>query len=147
MIRFWEFRLTGAPPLLSFVVRRGRPRRWRVADIQNITCAAFDAMPEAEQRAFVIGVANGRGMTSGLLEAYAGAAQDMAGSPAEREAIATSYQTIRGLMAPLLSIDAAGLLNGVRAACRRPELRDRLVIEALASVHLDASRALREFRE
>lgn len=118
-----------------------------MADIQNITCAAFDALPEAEQRAFVIGVANGRGMTAGLFEAYAGAAQDMAGSPEEREAVAASYRTIRELMAPLLAIDAASLLNGIRAACRRPELRDRLVIEAIASVHLDASRALRELRE
>ena len=116
-------------------------------DIQNITCAAFDAMPEGEQRAFIIGVANGRGMTSGLFEAYAGAAQDMADSPAEREAIAAGYRTIRELMAPLLTIDGASLLNGIRAACRRPELRDRLVIEALASVHLEAARALREFRE
>ena len=58
-----------------------------MADLSNITCAAFDAMPEAEQRAFVIGVANGRGMTSGLFEAYAGAAEDMAGSSAEREAV------------------------------------------------------------
>lgn len=118
-----------------------------MADIQNITCAAFDAMPEAEQQAFVIGVANGRGMTSGLFEAYAGAAQEMAGSPAEREAIAASYQTIRGMMEPLLTIDAASLLNGIRGACRRPEMRDRLIIEALASVHLDAARALRAFRE
>jgi hypothetical protein len=118
-----------------------------VADIQNITCAAFDAMPEVEQRAFVIGVANGRGMTSGLFEAYAGAAENMAPSLDEREAIATSYRTIRGMMETLLTIDAASLLNGVRAACKRPEFRDRLVIEALASVHLDAARALREFRQ
>jgi hypothetical protein len=118
-----------------------------VADIQNITCAAFAAMPEAEQLAFVIGVANGRGMTSGLFEAYAGAAEEMASSPDERNAIATSYQTIRGMMEPLLTIDATSLLNGVRAACKRPEFRDRLVIEALASVHLDAARALREFRK
>jgi hypothetical protein len=117
------------------------------ADLQNITCAAFSALSVTEQRAFVIGVANGRGMASGLFEAYARAAQDMAGSPEEREAIAASYRTIRELMAPLLTIDAASLLNGVHAACRRPELRDRFVIEALASVHLEASRALREFRE
>ncbi len=116
-------------------------------DIQNITCTGFVALSEAEQRAFIIGVANGRGMISGLFEAYAGAAQDMAGSPEERQALATSYRTIRELMAPLLTIDAASLLNGVRAACRRPELRDRFVIEALASVHLEAVRALREFRE
>ena len=76
-------------------------------------------MPEAEQRAFIIGVANGRGMTSGLFEAYAGAAEDMAGSPpAEREAVASAYRTIRG-MVQLLTIDAVSLLNGVRAACRR----------------------------
>jgi hypothetical protein len=118
-----------------------------VADIQNITCAAFDAMPEAEQLAFVLGVSNGRGMTSGLFDAYAGAAQKMATSPEQREAIASSYRTIVGLMAPLLSIDAINLLNGIRVACRRPELRDRFVIEALASVHLDESRKLRELRE
>jgi hypothetical protein len=117
------------------------------ADIQNITCADFAVMPETEQRAFIIGVANGRGMTSGLFEAYAGAAEDMAGSQAEREAVAAIYRIIRGMMAPLLTIDAASLLNGVRAACRRSELRECLVIEALASVHLEASRALREARE
>jgi hypothetical protein len=116
-------------------------------DIQNITCAAFDALSEVEQRAFIIGVANGRGMTSGLFEAYAGAAQDMASSSEEREAIAASFHTVRELMAPLLTIDVVSLLNGVRAACRRPELRDRLVIEALASVHVEAARALREFRQ
>lgn len=118
-----------------------------MADLSNITCAAFDAMPEAEQRAFVIGVANGRGMTSGLFEAYAGAAEDMAGSPQARETVASAYGTIRGMMEPLLTIDAGSLLNGVRAACRRPDLRDRLVIEALASVHLDVSRALAAARE
>lgn len=116
-------------------------------DIQNITCAAFAALPEAEKRAFVLGVANGRGMTAGLFEAYAGAAQDMAASPAEREAIAASYQTIRALVSPLLTIDVASLLNGITAACKRPEFRDRLVIEALASVHVDAAKALREWRE
>lgn len=118
-----------------------------VPDIQNITCAVFDSMPEAEQRAFVIGVANGRGMTAGLLEAYAGAAEKMAASPGERESIAASYRTIRGMMEPLLTIDAASLLNGIRAACRRPEFRERLVIEALAAVHVDAAQALRASRE
>jgi hypothetical protein len=117
------------------------------ADIQNITCAAFDALSDAEQRAFVIGVANGRGMTSGLFRAYAGAAQDMARTPAERQAIAESYETIHAMMSPLLAIDAASLLNGIRAACRRPEFRDEFVINALASLHVDAARALREYRE
>jgi hypothetical protein len=117
------------------------------ADIGNITCAAFSALPEAEQRAFVLGVANGRGMTAGLFDAYAGATQDMADSPAEREAVAAAYRAIRELMAPLLTIDAVSLLNVIRVACARPELRDRFVIEALASVHLDAARALRAFRE
>lgn len=117
------------------------------ADIQNITCAAFAAMSEAEQRAFVIGVANGRGMTAGLFQAYAGAAQDMANTPTEREAIATSYETIHAMMSPLLEIDAASLLNGIRVACERPEFRDEFVINALASVHLDAAKALREYRE
>jgi hypothetical protein len=69
-------------------------------DIQNITCAAFLTFSETEQRAFVVGVANGRGMTAGLFEAYAGAAQDMAESTVEREAIAASYQTIHGMLSP-----------------------------------------------
>lgn len=86
-------------------------------------------------------------MTLGLFDACAGAAQDMAGSPSEKEAIAAAYQSIRELMAPLLAIDAVSILNGVRAACARPELRDRFVIEALAPVHLDAARALREARQ
>jgi hypothetical protein len=118
-----------------------------MAELNNITCAAFAALSENEQRAFVIGVANGRGMTAGLFEAYAGAAQDMAQSPDAREAIAASYQTIRAMMAPLLGIDAESLLNGIRTACRQPELRDTFVIEALATVHLNAARALREHRE
>ncbi len=116
-------------------------------DIQNITCAVFTALPEAEKRAFVLGVANGRGMTAGMFEAYAGAAQDMAASHAEREAIAASYQTIRAMMSPLLAIDAASLLNGITAACKRPEFRDEFVINALASVHVDAARVLREWHE
>jgi citrate lyase alpha subunit len=116
-------------------------------DLPNITCAAFLALSEAEKRAFVIGVANGRGMAAGLFEAYAGAAQDMAASPAEREAIAASYQTIREMMSPLLTVDVASLLNGITAACKRPELRDRLVIEALTSVRVDAAKALRDWRE
>lgn len=117
------------------------------ANLGNITCATFSALPEAEQWAFVLGVANGRGMTSGLFDAYAGAAQDMTDSPDKRETIASAHRTIRELMAPLLTIDAASLLNGIRAACIRPELRDRFVIEALATVHLDAARALRAYRE
>ena len=117
------------------------------SDVQNITCAAFHALPEAEKRAFVIGVANGRGMTAGLFQAYAGAAQEMAASAQEREAIAASYQTIHEMMSPLLTIDVASLLNGITAACKRPEFWDRLVIEALAAVHVDAAKALREWRQ
>jgi|SRR6516162_1956251 hypothetical protein len=117
------------------------------ADIQNITCAAFIAMSEAEQRAFVIGVANGRGMTSGLFQAYAGAAQDMAATADERDAIAASFEKIQAMMSPLLMIDAQSLLNGIRATCGRPEFRDELVINALASVHVDAAKALRKHRE
>jgi hypothetical protein len=71
-----------------------------VADIQIITCATFDAKLEAEQRPFVLGVANGLGITAGLFKAYAGTGQDMAGSPPERDAITTSYQAIRELMVP-----------------------------------------------
>jgi hypothetical protein len=104
-------------------------------------------MPEVEQRAFIIGFANGRGMTYGLFDAYAGAAQKMARSDEEREAIAASYHTVRELVDPLLTIDMASLLNGLRGTCARPELLDRFVIEALSSLHLEASRALREFRE
>jgi len=115
--------------------------------IQNITCAAFLTLSEAEQRAFVIGVANGRGMTSGLFQAYAGAAQDMATSLAERDAIAASYEKIHAMVSPLLTLDAMSLLNGIRAACKRPEFRDELVINALASLHVDVAKALREHRE
>ena len=57
------------------------------ADIENVTCAGFAAMSESEQRIFVIGVANGRGMTSGLYRAYAGAAKDFAATPEERDAM------------------------------------------------------------
>ena len=110
-------------------------------DISNITCAQFAAMPETEQQAFVIGVANGRGMTSGLFQAYAGAAQDFAATPDERAAIQASFNTIYAMLLPLLAIDAASLLNGIRSACKRPEFRDEFVINALASVHLDAAKA------
>jgi hypothetical protein len=117
------------------------------ADIHNITCADFVAMSNAEQRAFVIGVANGRGMTSGLFRAYAGAAQDMASSAEERNSIAASYEKIHGMMSPLLTIDVQSLLNGIRVACKRPEFRHGFVINALASVHVDAAKALRKQRE
>ncbi len=116
-------------------------------EIQNITCAEFVALSEAEQKAFVIGVANGRGLTSGMFEAYAGAAQELAPTPAERDAIASSYETIRSMLAPMLTIDAASLLNGIRAACNKPELQDELVINAIASVHMDVAKALQELRE
>ena len=86
-------------------------------DIHNITCSAFAVLSVAEQRAFVIGVANGRGMTAGLFQAYAGAAQNFASTTAERDAIAASYETIHSMMSPLLTIDAVSLLNGIRAAC------------------------------
>lgn len=118
-----------------------------VAAIDNITCAQFAAMPEAEQVAFVIGVANGRGMTAGMFRAYSGAAKDMAATSDERGAIARRVETIFSKMMPLLEIDAVSLLNGVRAACKRKELRDDFVISAIASVHVDAAKALREHRE
>ena len=116
-------------------------------DVDNITCAAFAAMSESEQRIFVIGVANGRGMTSGLYRAYAGAAKDFAGTPDERDAIERSFATIDSMVLPLLEIDARSLLNGIRAACNRPEFRSELVINALASVHLDAAKALKKHGE
>ncbi len=115
--------------------------------IDNITCGEFVAMSEGEQRAFVIGVANGRGMTSGLFRAYAGAAQDFASTSEERAAIGRSCKTIHQMMLPLLEIDATSLLNGIRAACKCPELRNEFVINALASVHLDAAKALKEYRQ
>ena len=55
--------------------------------IENITCDEFAKMTESEQRAFVIGVANGRGMTSGMFRAYAGAAQDFATTDDERASV------------------------------------------------------------
>lgn len=115
--------------------------------MENVTCAEFVEMPESEQRAFVLGVANGRGMTSGLFRAYAGAAQNFANTDDERAAIASSYETINGMVLPLLEIDATSLLNGIKAAALRPEFRDEFVISALASVHVDAAKALRESRD
>jgi hypothetical protein len=46
-----------------------------------------------------------------------------------------------------LEIDATSLLNGIKAAALRPEFRDQFVINALASVHVDAAKALREYHE
>jgi len=115
--------------------------------LENITCAGFAALPEAEQRIFILGVANGRGLTAGMFEAYAGAAQDMCSSQTDREAIAIAYQKIRGLMEPLLAIDADSLLNGVRAACARRDLEDSFVINALAVLHIEAARRVREHYE
>jgi hypothetical protein len=117
------------------------------AGFETITCAAFAALPEAEQRAFIEGVVNGREVTYGLYRGYAGLALGMAGSAPEQQAIRVSYREIRALMEPLLRIDADSLLNGVRAACARPELRDQFVIEALASVHSEAAHAIRAPRE
>ena len=115
-------------------------------DINNITCSQFAEMPDAEQLAFVIGVANGRGMTSGLFRAYAGAAQDFAATQEERNAIQAGFETIYSMLLPLLEIDVASLLNGTRVACRRPELRDEFVINALATVHLNVAKALKQQR-
>jgi hypothetical protein len=83
-------------------------------------------------------------MTAGLFQAYAGAAENFAKTQTEREAIAASYQTIQAMVAPLLAVGAASLLNGVRAACKRPDFRDEFVINALASVHVDIAKALRK---
>ncbi len=116
------------------------------ADLGNITCAAFLALTEAEQRAFVVGVANGRSMTAGLFQAYAGAAQNFANTEEERQAIAASFETIQAMVSPLLTIDATRLLNGIKAACKRPEFRDQFIINAVASLHVDAAKALRQQR-
>jgi hypothetical protein len=116
-------------------------------DIGNITCDQFVAMPEAEQLAFVIGVANGRGMTAGLFRAYSAAAQDFATSQDERASIKASFTTIDSMISPLLEIDAASLLNGLLATCKKAEFHGQFVINALASVHLDAAKALKQHRE
>lgn len=116
-------------------------------DINNITCDQFAAMPDDEQRAFVIGVANGRGMTAGLFRAYSGAAQDFAATQEERAAIETSFETIHSMLLPLLEINATSLLNGIRVACKRPEFRGEFVINALASVHLDVAKTLKQQSE
>ncbi len=71
-----------------------------------------------------------------MFRAYAGAAQDFATTDDERAAIARSYEAIHSMMVPLLEIDATSLLNGIRAACKRPEFRNEFVINALASVHV-----------
>lgn len=111
-------------------------------DLINMTCAQFTELSAAEQQAFVIGVANGRGMTAGLFRAYAAAAQTHAANPEEGAAIAASFATINSMLLPLLELDAVSLLNGIRVACTLPEFRDKYVINALASVHLDVAKAL-----
>jgi hypothetical protein len=114
--------------------------------LNNLTCAEFLSLPEAEQRAFIIGAANGRSMTVGLFDAYSRAAQDWANSEQEREAVASAYETIRSALEPILTIDADGLLNGIRAACRLPEFENQYVISALAKLHWDAQTALKKHR-
>jgi hypothetical protein len=116
------------------------------AGIENLTCARFLTLTEAEQRAFVIGVANGRGLTAGMFEAYAGAAKRLARTAEEREAIAASFETIYSMISPMLGVDVQSLWNGIRAACTRPEFRDEFVISALGSVHLDIANAINERR-
>jgi len=113
----------------------------------NLTCEQFMALSEAERRLFVIGVANGRGMVAGLYQAYAGAAQEMASTIAEREAIGSAYHKIHQMIEPVLRIEAMSLFNGINAACVQPQFRGKLVMEALAQVHLDAIKALRPWNE
>lgn len=115
-----------------------------ISDLGNITCAQFADMPVAEQRVLLIGVANGRGMTAGLFRAYASAAQNFAATAEESAAIASSFATINSMLAPLLEIDVSSLLNGLIAACNKPEFRDEYLINALASIHLDAAKALKQ---
>lgn len=112
--------------------------------LENITCAEFVGLPESEQRAFIIGVANGRGMVSGLFQAYAGAAENFADTPEQKQSIADNFATIYGMVLPVLEVDTQSLFNGVLAAAKRPEMRDEFVINALASVHLDIVKAIRE---
>ena len=112
--------------------------------LENITCNEFLDLTESEQRAFIIGVANGRGMVSGLFRAYAGAAENFAETTEQKKAIADSFETIMGMAAPVLEVDTQSLLNGVLAAAKRPDFGDQFVINALASVHLDIVKAIRE---
>ncbi len=113
----------------------------------NITCGDFVALSAPQQRAFILGVANGRGMVSGLFQAYAGAAQNFAETDEQKHAIAESFATILGMVQPVLDVDTQSLLNGVLAAAKRPELQGEFVINALASVHLDIVKAIKEHSE
>jgi hypothetical protein len=111
-------------------------------NLKNITCGDFVALPVSEQRAFILGVANGRGMVSGLFQAYAGAAQNFAETEDQKPTIAENFATILGMVQPVLDVDTQSLLNGVLAAARKPEPKDEFVISALASVHLDIVKAI-----
>lgn len=115
--------------------------------LDNITCGDFVALSALEQRAFVLGVANGRGMVSGLFQAYAGAAQNFAETDEQQRAIAESFATILGMVQPVLEVDAQSLLNVVLATANKPELKTEFVINALASVHLDIVKAIKERSE
>ena len=77
--------------------------------------------------------ANGRGMTSGLFQAYAGAAQDMASTSEERDAIAASYEKIHALMSPLLTLDPAAVIETASAPSRLA------AISKLVRVRVEAS--------
>lgn len=115
--------------------------------LENITCAEFVALAEPEQRAFILGVANGRGMVSGLFRAYAGAAQNFAETPEEKQAISDSFDTSMRMAQPVLEVDTQNLFNGVLAAAKRPDFQDQFVINALASAHLDIVKAIRAHAE
>lgn len=138
------FALPGASAKIATYFKFKRKDGMTSPDLNNITCAQFAAMPLNEQQAFVIGVANGRGMTAGLFRAYAVAAQNFASTADERVALETSFATINSMLLPLLEIDACSLHNGLLATCNKPDFRDEYVINALASVHLDIAKALKQ---
>jgi hypothetical protein len=108
----------------------------------NLTCAEFLRLTSEEQRLVIVGFANGRGLVQGLFAAYAGAAQAWV-APGERSALVKYWESVEDSIAPLLTLDAGSLLNGVRSECARSGWQDRSLIEAFASLHHRIQKALK----
>lgn len=119
----------------------------RNKSIENMKCDEFASMPENEQRAFVIGVAIGRGMTSRMFRTCACAAEDFAATDDERAAIARNFETICSMVLPLLEVDTGSLLNGIRVASNHPDFRNELVIKTLVSVHTAVAKVLMDYNQ
>jgi len=114
-----------------------------MADLdENLNCGEFLRLTKQEQRLVILGFANGRGLTKGLFEAYAGAALGWVDG-GEKAGMAKYWRSVEHAIAPLLTPNTESLLNGMRVECAQSGSEDRSLIDAFASLHHRMQKALK----